>query len=75
MKICKSIASLLLCIAAVLRLLPVQVLAAGNIDLSRKGNLTITDRYDETGLSGIKCSFTILHEWRKGLWQDIKFFV
>ena len=29
MKICKSIASLLLCIAAVLRLLPVQVLAAG----------------------------------------------
>ena len=53
MKICKSIASLLLCIAAVLRLLPVQVLAAGNIDLSRKGNLTITDSYDETGLSGV----------------------
>ena len=47
MKICKSIASLLLCIAAVLRLLPVQVPAAGNIDLSRKGNLTITDNYDE----------------------------
>ena len=46
MKICKSIASLLLCIAAVLRLLPVQVLAAGNIDLSRRGNLTITDSYD-----------------------------
>ncbi len=53
MKICKSIASLLLCIAAVLRFLPVQVLAAGNIDLSRKGNLTITDSYDETGLSGV----------------------
>ena len=53
MKICKSIASLLLCIAAVLRLLPVQVLAAGNINLSRKGNLTITDSYDETGLSGV----------------------
>ena len=53
MKICKSIASLLLCIAEVLRFLPVQVLAAGNIDLSRKGNLTITDSYDETGLSGV----------------------
>lgn len=53
MKICKSIASLLLCIAAVLRLLPVQVLAAGNIDLSRKGNLTITASYNETGLSGV----------------------
>ena len=53
MKMCKSIASLLLCIAAVLLLLPVQVLAAGNIDLSRRGNLTITDSYDETGLAGV----------------------
>ena len=54
MKKYKSLAALLLGFLLALTLFPMQALAAGSIDLNRDASLTITEKYGETPLSGVR---------------------
>ena len=54
MKKYKSLAALLLGFLLALTLFPIQALAAGSIDLNRDASLTITEKYGETPLSGVR---------------------
>lgn len=53
MKRCKFLIIVLLCLLIVSTLPPVIVLAAGGIDLHRDIGLTVTERYNDVGLSGV----------------------
>ena len=54
MKIYKSLAAFLLCLAAAISFLPVTALAAGSIDLHHAHNLTVTAVFDQTPVSGMR---------------------
>ena len=54
MKKYKSLAALLLGFLLSAALFPMQALAAGSIDLNRDASLTITEKYGETPLSGVR---------------------
>ena len=54
MKKYKSLAALLLGFLLSAALFPIQALAAGSIDLNRDASLTITEKYGETPLSGVR---------------------
>ena len=54
MKNYKSLAALLLGFILTAALFPIQALAAGSIDLNRDASLTITEKYGETPLSGVR---------------------
>ena len=54
MKKCKSLAALLLGLLLSAALCPMQAMAAGSIDLNRDASLTITEKYGEQPLSGVR---------------------
>ena len=54
MKKYKSLAALLLGLLLSAALFPMQALAAGSIDLNRDASLTITEKYGEQPLSGVR---------------------
>ena len=54
MKKYKSLAALLLGLLLSAALCPLQALAAGSIDLNRDASLTITEKYGEQPLSGVR---------------------
>ena len=54
MKKYKSLAALLLGFILVAALFPIHALAAGSIDLNRDASLTITEKYGEQSLSGVR---------------------
>lgn len=54
MKKYKSLAALLLGFILVAALFPIHALAAGSIDLNRDASLTITEKYGEQPLSGVR---------------------
>lgn len=54
MKQFKSLAALLLCLAAAISFLPVTAVAAGSIDLNHSNSLTVTAVYDQKPISGMQ---------------------